>query len=100
MHLADLDLPNQQTWMVSKIHWTLIRKTYELLLNDYKRNAGVNFSFWWQMLAKKIGESFVPYFTCHASTCEKDVEKTCFSFCFATTAGKEKMQCLGHKRFS
>ena len=24
MHLADLDLPNQQTWMVSKIHWFTI----------------------------------------------------------------------------
>ena len=31
------------------------------------------------MLAKKIGESFVPYFTCHAATFEGGVEKPVFS---------------------
>ena len=53
----------------------------------------------WHMLAKKIGESLVPYFTCHTATFEGDVEKHVFSqFCNNCWKG-EKLQCLGHKCF-
>jgi len=40
-------------------------------------------------VGKKMGESLVPYFTCHAATFEGDVEKTCFSQCYATIAERK-----------
>ena len=42
-------------------------------------------------VGKKIGESLVPYFTCHTATFEGDAEKHVFSHCFATTAERKKM---------
>ena len=40
---------------------------------------------------QKMGESLVPYFTCHSATFEGDVQKKpCFSQCFATTAERKK----------
>ena len=41
-------------------------------------------------VGKKMGESLVPYFTCHSATFEGDVQKKCFSQCFATTAERKK----------
>ena len=53
----------------------------------------------WHMLAKFIGESLVPYFTCHTATFEGDVEKHVFSQFCNNCWKREKLQCLGHKCF-
>ena len=47
-------------------------------------------------VGKKMVESLVPYFTCHAAAFEGDVEKTCFSHFFATTSETIQIATLGN----
>ena len=43
-------------------------------------------------VGKKMGESSVPYFTCHAATLEGDVEKTCVSHFLQQLLKQYKLQ--------